>query len=131
MELWLNLIGRFIVSRLLGECHRVNVGVLVTLQFIRTGVQHVVEVGQVIAISILLIDREVWHLLICYTQQVTVILLVLGIGHVEVGHNLDAVTYKVVKGYTGGETIKFLLNHRTSLMVITTCNAEVGFLTTT
>ena len=121
LKFWLNLIGRFIILCLMCQCHRVDIAILVFLQFGRSGAEHVVVVGQVIAIDVLLVDGEVRHLLIGDGVQFRVVLMIVSVGHVEVGDNLDAVAHKIVESHTGGEAVEFLLYDGTRLVVVTSC----------
>ena len=131
LEFRLDLIGRLIVLSLLGKSHGVDIGVLVITEFRVRGAEHMVVVVEVLTIDVLLIDREVWHFLVSDTEELAVVLMVFRIGHVEVGDNLDTVADEIVESSTSGESVELLLDDGTSLMVITSCDTEVGLLTTT
>ena len=79
----------------------------------------------------LLVDSEVRHLLVGQIQQIAIILMVVGIGEVEVGGYLDALREHVVESDTCGEAVELLLDDGTGLMVPTEGETEVGLLATT
>ena len=76
------------------------------------------------------IHREVRHTLICYAEQVSIVLLILGVSESEVCHDFYSVADKVVEGYAGGKTVELLLDDRAGLMVISSTDTEVSLFTT-
>ena len=57
--------------------------------------------------------------------------MVIGIGKREVGTYADTFTYIIVESHTGRETLQFLLDHRTGLIIETCTDTEQRLLTTT
>ena len=64
----------------------------VCTSFLCNPLVHSVVLVKVVAIGILTIDGEVWHLPLCIAKSaLSVVTLVLGVGEVEVCRDLDAV----------------------------------------
>ena len=114
----------------MSQCDGVLVVQLVTQLTGHRG-QHGVIILQVVAVLVLLIDREVRHAHVRDGQQVAGVTLVLGVGQRDVRLNLDAVANEVVEVHTRGEAVELLLDDRTRLMVVAGSDAEVGLLTAT
>ena len=131
-ELRVEVVG---AASFLGEVsagHRVDELLLVVVEDRRGALQHlIVAVGVLTGDRVLLVDGHVRHLLHGDIEQVVVVHVVLGVGHREVGRDLDALTDIVVKCHTSGETVEFLHDHGTGLMVVTQADTEGGLLTTT
>ena len=113
-------------------CHRVHVILLVPVEYRAGTLQHgVVRRGIFARYRILLIDTHVRHLLHGDVEQTVRVTMVIGIGKREVGTYADTFTYIIVESHTGRETLQFLLDHRTGLIIETCTDTEQCLLTTT
>ena len=130
LELRLDVIARLLVGSQVSQGYGVLVAQLV-LQLTAHRRQHRVVFAQIVTVAVLLIYREVRHARVGETQQVAVVLIVLGVSERNVGFNLDAVADEVVQIHTRAETVQLLFDDGTRLMVITHTDTEMGFLTAT
>ena len=129
LELGGDVIAGLVALGQMGQRHGVLVVQLVA-QLLAHGGQHgVVFAGDVVALVVFLVDREVRHAHVGYGQQVTGVAVVLGVGQGDVGLNLDAVADEVVEVHARGEAVQLLLDDGARLVVVAGADAEVGLLT--
>ena len=103
---------------------------IVGSESVHHGVHDIVLIS-IRAISILTINRHVGGELLGDTEEVAVVLLVVGISQREVGSETDALTHVEVEGETGSESVEHLLDDGTCLVSVTGTDTEGCLLSTT
>ena len=88
--------------------------------------------GIAVFIQPVLIDTHVRHSVVCASQDVVAVVLVVGCeGHVDVAHELDAVADPIVQCGSSSETVQSLSYNRTCTLIVVGTDTESCLITTT